>query len=375
MNKIIQRIVINKLLFSAVLSAILFTASPSGAQDMATYTPTSAWLVGPASLVETEGYSGQMPCVVANQFGNGFVLRLSGGGGQLLAMAIDFRQKAFKPHQKYEVEFSVPGAFFQSFVGAAYDESTLLFGLNKFPEFYKALQGAETLVISVNGASVGLNLVGLEDGFRRMDACYGPGKKTEQITQNQPDEEKSSPEKSSTKNPLITPKEALTPLPEDASDESETDTLAAKAKEVEEAARQLAESRPEKSAPEGQAMASRWTEPKVVRPNPSDVIVQKSAPAPANTSRTMLWRALKGANLQDVLGLWTEGVDVRLMWLADANFPVMRSMSFEGNFENALQMLLDQYSGQGDRPVGRIYREPGSQKQVLVIERDRAARP
>lgn len=348
---------------------------------MTTYTPTSAWLVGPASLVDTEGYSGQMPCVVANQFGNGFVLRLSGGGGQLLAMAIDFRQKAFTPHQKYEVEFSVPGAFFQSFVGAAYDESTLLFGLNKFPEFYKALQGAETLVISVNGASVGLNLVGLEDGFRRMDACYGPSQKREQVAQFQLDTEKFSPEKSSTKNPLITPKEALTPLPgensgsDEAAQPAETDALAAKAREVEEVARQLAASRPEKPAPDGQAMASRWTEPKVVRPNPSDVIVQKSAPAPANTSRTMLWRALKGANLQDVLGLWTEGVDVRLMWLADTNFPVMRSMSFEGNFENALQMLLDQYSGQGDRPVGRIYREPGSKKQVLVIERDRSARP
>jgi len=344
---------------------------------MATYTPTSAWLVGPASLVDTEGYSGQMPCVVANQFGNGFVLRLSGGGGQLLAMAIDFRQKAFTPHQKYEVEFSVPGAFFQSFVGAAYDESTLLFSLNKFPEFYKALQGAETLVISVNGASVGLNLVGLEDGFRRMDVCYGPSQNREQIVQDQPDTETTSPEKSSTKNPLITPKESLTPLPDEAVPDApaETDALAAKAREIEEVARQLAASQPEKPAPDGQAMASRWTEPKVVRPNPPDIIVQKSAPAPANASRTMLWRALKGANLQDVLGLWTEGVDVRLMWLADANFPVMRSMSFEGNFENAVQMLLDQYSAQGDRPVGRIYREPGSLKQVLVIERDRAARP
>ncbi|MGZ9108150.1 MAG: TcpQ domain-containing protein [Micavibrio sp.] len=346
---------------------------------MPTYTPTSAWLVGPASLGETEGYAGQMPCVVANQFGNGFVLRLSGGGGQLMAMAIDFRQKAFAARQKYEVEFSVPGVFFQSFAGSAYDETTLLFGLSKIPEFYKALQGAESLVITVGGASVGLNLVGLEDGFRRMDACYGPGQKEERISEFQQDREEPSSLKSSTQNPLITPKDGLTPLPEDEISEtppvapSEADSLIAKAKEAEDAARRLAASSPSKPAAEGQAMASSWTEPKVVRPNPSDIMVQKSAPPPASTSRNMRWRALKGANLQDVLGLWTSGVDVRLMWLADSNFPVMRSLSFEGNFESAVQSLLEQYSGQGDRPVGRIYREPGSQKLVLVIERDRTS--
>jgi hypothetical protein len=381
----LQRIEIKKVILSLVLIFSIIAAVPVRAQEetMPTYTPTSAWLVGPASLGETEGYAGRMPCVVANQFGNGFVLRLSGGGGQLMAMAVDFRQKAFTARQKYEVEFSVPGVFFQSFAGSAYDETTLLFGLSKIPEFYKALQGAESLVITVGGASVSLNLVGLDDGFRRMDACYGTGQREERIAEFQQDRKETSSLKSSTQNPLITPKGSLTPLPEDeisktppvAAAPSEADSLIliAKAKEAEDAARRLAASSPNKPAAEGKAMASSWTEPKVVRPNPSDIMVQKSAPQPASASRNMHWRALKGANLQDVLGLWTSGADVRLMWLADSNFPVMRSLSFEGNFESAVQSLLEQYSGQGDRPVGRIYREPGSQKLVLVIERDRTA--
>lgn len=381
-------------------------AAPAFAQDdtAAVYTPTSAWLVGPASLGDAAQAGGKMPCVVANQFGNGFVLRLSGGGGHLMAMAIDFKQKAFEPRRKYEAQFSVPGVFFQSLQGAAYDQQTLLFGLQKTPEFYEGLKSAEKLVITVAEASVALSLVGLEDGFQRMESCYAPsGIAPEQKSAGRADSV--APVKGSTQNPLIARNNALTPMPGEAEMVEAQATpqpsaieapdaqlsvnavlndvakapvpvrggsagfLIAKAQEAEEAAKRLSANSPNKPS-EGKAMAENWTKPDVVRPNGADIMAGGSQTAPAKSaSQNMRWRALKGANLQDVLRLWTDGAGVGLMWLADANFPVQRSLSMEGNFETAAQALLEQYEGQASRPVGRIYREPGSQALVLVVER------
>lgn len=392
-----------------VLSAFFISfciSAPSFAQDdtAAVYMPTSAWLVGPASLGDAAQAGGKMPCVVANQFGNGFVLRLSGGGGHLMAMAIDFKQKAFEPRRKYEVQFSVPGVFFQSLQGAAYDQQTLLFGLQKMPKFYESLKSAEKLVITVAEASVALNLTGLDDGFQRMEGCYAPGGVApEQKSANRPDS--AAPVKGSTQNPLIARNNALTPMPgeeamamaaqpvpERAPIEAPDAQLSvnavlndvakaaapvpggsagfliAKAQEAEEAAKRLSANSPNKPS-EGKAMAGNWTKPDVVRPNGADIMAGGSNAAPAkNANQNMRWRALKGANLQDVLRLWTDGAGVGLMWLADANFPVQRSLSMEGNFETAVQALLEQYDGQTSRPVGRIYREPGSQSLVLVVE-------
>lgn len=389
---------------SLLTAAFLFSAVPSFAQDdtAAVYTPTSAWLVGPASLGDSTQAGGKMPCVVANQFGNGFVLRLSGGGGQLMAMAIDFHQKAFEPRRKYEVSFSVPGVFFQSLQGAAYDQQTLLFGLQKIPEFYESLKTAEKLVITVAEASVALNLVGLEDGFQRMESCYAPGGVPAPQSANRADPA-AAPVKGSTQNPLIAKNTALTPMPGDEEFQPEPETprtpveapdpqlsvnavlndvalppvpvkggsagfLIDKAQEAEEAAKRLSANSPNKPS-EGQAMAQNWAKPDVVRPNGADIMAGGSNAAPAKSaSQNMRWRALKGANLQDVLRLWTDGAGVGLMWLAEADFPVQRSLSLEGNFETAVQTLLEQYEGQTSRPVGRVYREPGSQSLVLVIE-------
>jgi hypothetical protein len=123
-------------------------------------------------------------------------------------------------------------------------------------------------------------------------------------------------------------------------------------------------------------MAAGWTDPKVIRPNPSDIMVtpQNAAPVTKSVSRNMRWRALKGASLQDVLGLWAEGAGVRLIWLPVDSFAVQRSLSQEGPFEPALQALLEQFDGQATRPIGRMYREPGTNDMVLVVQQDSSGR-
>ena len=411
MKKTLQRVVFAKFLTIASFAALTLPAMAQDAApvmaEMAVYKPSGAWMVGPAGLGDIDGEAPKnLPCVAINKFGNGFTLRLSGGGGQLMAMAIDFHQKAFTPHRKYEIELSVPGVYFQSFAGAAYDQQTLLFGLYKYPDFYKALKGADQLVIKAAGASVGLDMKGLDDGLRRMEACFNPtGNQLENYKGNEAVAIKPASKKLTSGNPLIAKNSGLTPMPGDqaaalppvaaapAPDrELSVDAvlndpakqppanaaahLIAKANEAEEAARRLSAKSPNRPDPTGQQMASGWTDPKVIRPNPADVMVtpNNAAPVAKSITRNMRWRALKGASLQDVLGLWADGAGVRLIWLPVDSFAVQRSLSQEGPFEPAVQSLLEQFDGQAKRPVGRIYREPGSNNLVLVVQQDNGTR-
>jgi hypothetical protein len=387
--------------------AVLFIASNAMAEnatvpEATVYVPTSAWLVGPATLSVSDNPDSKIPCVVANQFSNGFVVRFSGGGDQLMAMAIDFRQKAFSAGQKYDVEFSMPGKYFQVLSGAAYDEGTLLFSLYKFPDFYKALQKANTLTIKAMGTTISINLVGLTDGIRRMNACYNPD-------QAQPLQKSAQGESSpqvSRQNPLIAEAaNGLTPMPgeEPASlqptgDQNRPDpeasvnavlqnggdvspaggsasTLIAKAKEAEQAAKDLSARNPIKESvqaakPESQKMASSWSNPKAIRPSAPDVLVQKpdTVQPVMNGTQEMRWRAVKGADLHDILSSWTAGSGVKLIWKPAQDFAVQRSISMSGDFATAVQLMLEEYNDQTVRPVGRLYHEPGTSQMVLVVE-------
>jgi hypothetical protein len=400
----------DRIVFAIILSFTLLALSPfnaDAAEDVAVYTPTSAWLVGPASLdTGSEAVSaGKMPCVVANQYSNGYVVRFSGGGDTLMAMAIDFRQKVFTPRKKYEVEFSVPGLFFQTMSGAAYDEGTLLFGLYKIPDFYKALQKAETLTIKAEGTTIALNMVGVRDGFRRMNDCYDPDKKAD----TQPVAAKPSPIDTTRQNPLLQgnmtpmPGEAALPPPpvpaavaqgngrpdpeasvnavlQNGGDVSpaggSASLLVAKAKEAQQAAERLSAASPANNGGaatknNGEPLTGAWSQAKTIkplRPNASEVMVQNGTPGAGTATQEQRWRAVKGGDLHDVLSSWAAGAGVKLMWLAQKDFMVQRSLSFSGTFQEAVSQLLEGYSGEKVRPVGRIYHEPGSTQLVLVIE-------
>jgi hypothetical protein len=380
-----------------IFTWIMCAAPLAQAQDEArVFAPTSAWLVGPASLAANIGnISSKIPCVVANQFSNGFVMRFSGGGGKLMALAIDFRQKAFTPPHRYDVEFSVPGQFFQIVNAAAYDEGTLIFNLQKLPDFYSAIKKAETVVVKVGGRSVTFALIGLDDGFERMETCYNPsihgpaplappiGPQPTPETVKMPTAKRESAKEKSIQNPLIAQDAGLTPMPDDqvpspagAALPPDTDeaamALMEKARQAEAAARDLAGRSPQKkqpAPPAGTAMAADWSSGKQMR-SPADIIVNNGDGG--QQSSEMHWRALKGANLRQVLDAWTRNTGVQFIWSADQDFAVQRSLSFQGTFDAAVKALLAEYDGQSSRPKGRIYQQPGTGKPVLVIELETA---
>src|SRR5687768_11841605 len=99
---------IKPILFLAVLAGAAF---PAKADENMLFAPTSAWLVGSASILPQEpGDTLKFPCVMINQFDNGFLVRLSGGDEKIMAMAIDFRQAAFTPDNSYAVKITIPPA-------------------------------------------------------------------------------------------------------------------------------------------------------------------------------------------------------------------------------------------------------------------------
>ncbi len=382
---------IRRIFFAFCAITCLAVSPPAIAQDEGAANvliPTSAWLVGPASIAASIGnIAAKIPCVVANQYNNGFVIRFSGGNNALMALAIDFKQKAFVPKQRYDIEVSVPGAFFQVVGGAAFDEGTLIFNLQKVDGLYKALQDGDEMALKLpSGSTVRFALIGLDDGFKRMETCYnptvqGPSRLGPPVAPNLPAQ--AAPAHQTRQNPLIVPDAQLTPLPGDAlpmepqnaaspaTTPAAVPDLLAKAQEAERIAQELVQNSPQKpksAAPQGQELATGWTETGQARQRESSDIMAKQPGQETYIRREMRWRALKGANLREVLTLWAQGSGTELIWLSPKDFAVQRSLSQQSTFEAAAQSLLEQFSEMRTRPVGRIYREPGTSKLVLVVE-------
>lgn len=336
-----------------VLITLFFVTFPARAE---TLLPTSAWLVGPATLGEGTG----KPCLAMNQFSNGYSLRLSGGSNTIMAMALEVRHALFTPRQKYDVRVMIPKRFDDVIRASAHDAATLLFGLQGHDDFYKQLSGAETLELSIDGAPLSLSLAGLDDGLRRMNACAGTvtAKAAPSPAQPQPRTALASQQ-----NPLIEP--------------STVAALEDKAQDVEAMMNTLMQDATSKAEPKQAAKptehveilnpAQTWSDPKITRTNPAGIMTGIVDVNGADKQNAKAWRALKGANLRDTLAQWTASAGMRLDWKTGDDFSILQSISFEGQFEQAVETLLLQYKTQTTRPIGQIYKGVAGQTPVLSI--------
>lgn len=147
------------------------------------FVPTSAWLVGPATILPVEQASFAMPCVMVNHFNNGYALRLSGGGGKIFAMAADFRQDVFEPGREYDIAISVPPDFKQTVAATAHNKGTVLVNLQKNEGLYEALRTGKTLSLSIGSGTFDFALLGVSDGLDRVEECYSPEGNTRKVTE------------------------------------------------------------------------------------------------------------------------------------------------------------------------------------------------
>ncbi len=385
------------------------------------FLPTSAWLVGPASLASPQD-GAKIPCVMANQYNNGFLFRFSGGGKKLLAMALDVRSQSFVIGQSYPVELAIGDGFDKILTAEAFDPATLLVNLQDQPDIYDSLSGTGTMRFDVGGNHWEFALLGTRDGLKRLEACYGApvvlDAQADQITA--PIREASAPEGTGDVDPsyrLALDEPPATPRPAPAPAGAPVPavgmhTLSNPVPALEKPKDQGgAQVYLKGQAPENSADAAKKEEggsggliDRLLKSAERGIGAERSAnrdglapqqnrdvaPPPRsfamdaseeteNLSRLAPpadggWQAAQGDDLRSILTQWSRRKDVVLTWRASDEFKVRNGIDQSGDYESAVRSILEQYNGQDERPVGRIYKDSASGKNVLVIDTDRSRR-
>lgn len=82
------------------------------------------------------------------------------------------------------------------------------------------------------------------------------------------------------------------------------------------------------------------------------------------------FHAVPGSGLKETLSLWSRDADADLIWMPENDFVVLGQIDMQaGEYENAVQALLDQYQGQSLRPVGALHTgDTTDGRPVLVIQ-------
>ena len=323
----------------ARLSICLFALSASHAaqaeEQKTLYIPTSGWMVGPASLAPSDGGT-HLPCVMMDQYDNGYTFRFSGGNKRILAAAIDFRQSVFTAGTHYPLTVDVPPSFSKKVDAAAYNEGILMITATDqqdAEDLYKALAEGKEIHLGLGTRSINFSLLGVQDGLRRVETCYNPDAPAQQKVWSA----------AAAANP---PKMEQPPAgPEIPAIDPEPEHVAAAA--------------PVKASPALSAVA-----PPPAKPADKVADTQPAASSEKN------WQATHGANLRDILDEWSRKQNVQLNWMATHSYPVKESINVSGSFEQAVQSLIAQYSDEKNHPVARFYVDTVQKKPALLISEE-----
>lgn len=381
------------LLLIVLLSMTLSVTRVHASENMNLFMPTSGWLVGPSQVISHE--NDKNPCIIMNQFNKGFLLRISGLEDKILAMALDFRQGVFNPNSKYDVKLEIMGTeFSKEVVANAFDKGTLLINTKNQDQLFQALSNGKALNLTIKNRTLSFLLIGLDEGLGRMNQCVNnkvtPAsshvKKSDMSGMNlssQNNMPQSQPSKKQLSNE--TKKNYASEIAQKFSNNDFTATmqndpelmneLLDKLNAIEPAAGYINSEISSSNASENnyQQAASEWKPPSKNNTlgKKKDIIVNSNEKQYSNKSKyqsVRKWRAMKGANLREVLHIWSEHAGVRLIWLAGADFSVQESMSYNGTFHQAIIHLFEQYIDARARPVGKIYDEPSSSGKALMVE-------
>ncbi|NQZ13338.1 MAG: TcpQ domain-containing protein [Alphaproteobacteria bacterium] len=260
------------------------------ALEMPSFTPTEGWGVTKTSLAQARGLQDvRLPCLMTTEFDNGFVVRLSGGGGSILAMAIDFRQSVFKKGHKYSAVVSMAGMTKQ-ISATAFAPNILLFNTRDWPGFYGAVAQGTDMVIDVEGNVMRFMMSDIEGGLKKLEHCFNPN-----AGQGAP-------------MPMGAPLTPMSPI-----------------------AGSPVEAMPPQS-PQSDSIPSLSRQPNL---NKNEF--QGSGPG-----KTQIWSASAGETLDVVLARWGAQAGVDVSWQAGAPIPVQNDLQFRGGFTQAVQTLMAQ---------------------------------
>ncbi len=326
----------------ARLSVCLFALSAGHAahadEQKTLYVPTSGWMVGPASLAPSDGGT-HLPCVMMDQYDNGYTFRFSGGNKRILAVAIDFRQSVFTAGTHYPLTLDVPPSFSKKVDAAAYNEGVLMITA-KDPQdagdLYKALADGKEIHIGLGPRTINFSLLGVQDGLRRVETCYNPDTPAQQKVW-------SAAEAAAEQQPKAEQPPAAPAIP---AIDPEPEHVAAAAAPV-------------KAAPASAAAATQPAKP-----------ADKAADAAPMENADKNWQATHGLSLKAVLDEWSRKQNVQLNWMAAHDYPIKETMNVSGSFEQAVQSLIAQFSDEKNHPVARFYVDTVQKKPALLISEE-----
>lgn len=163
-------------LLTLVLAVILPPAAAQARAGSPVFAPVAGWEVNAGQLSSVRGLKAmKLPCVLSAEYDNGFVVRFSGGDGQMMALAIDFRQDVFMQGRQYDAMISVDTGYVKQVKATAFTRSTLIFNLRPLPDFYNAAQKGGELELEVEGNVLRFSLGRIAASYPGLESCYADG--------------------------------------------------------------------------------------------------------------------------------------------------------------------------------------------------------
>lgn len=396
-----------KLLFFSLIS-FAGVSSMAQAQMMAPpnpqFMPTSGWSVEKTTFAQTQGLAGvRLPCMMAATYDNGYILRFSGNSGQMLAMAIDFRQDVFKQGRKYSANLGFnQGAGF-NVTATAFSESTLIFNLRPISGFYQQMMGATALALDVEGNIFTFGLGNTQEALARLESCFGgpiaPSMGPVDASLPAPDapamkdwNEKVSPQSASAPSALPTPPMASWSAKEGDDIRTTLQRWAAQAGvalrwQADRSGRVVSDINVSGSFAEAVQllMAQNVTAIGIdanmggmpMAPvSPATPIMQPPQPispisAPPASTQAARWSAPAGANLQLVLQKWSKDEGVDFVWQSHHHFILKQPVNTGNSYEAALQAVLTQFTSDNIRPAAQLNNDPQTGERILIVKSSR----
>ncbi|MEM7618237.1 MAG: TcpQ domain-containing protein [Pseudomonadota bacterium] len=263
-----------------ILTAPANVLAQSAAKGIPQFIPTAGWTVKPAVTGDTRQLSNiKLPCMMMVEYDNGYVMRLSGGNFNMMAMALDFRQDAFVQGRKYQGHLSIDGTDAGKVEATAFSKNALVINTRRLEKLYQKLQAGKNLTMDIEGNSFQFRLGGVAQALTRLEACYS-GKNMDMSVASLPQ-------------PMGAPQDILSATTEQIT----------------------------------------WSSPAA-----SDVSMPSSQPRRVKPGQ--IWRARAGDSLEATLTRWAEEAGVDIDWQADMPGHVMTDYAMATGFEEAVQTLI-----------------------------------
>lgn len=387
-------------------AALLIAGHPA----MAQLRPAGPWQVSPVSLegVAQARTGVKAPCIMATEFDNGFIMRLSGGGGEVMSLSIDFRQDVFTQGQTYPARLSVDQGAAHIIGGRAFGRDILIFGLREAAGLYNELQTGRVLTLEVAGSRVPFSLNSMRAGLEQLEQCYVPAgmQQTRPIptTPNTdvyvkreayPDFKQPSAQTmlkaeggagagvTPFERPAVTPIGKASARPSPQRFGATGDVWEARAGEdirsvltrwADKAGTDLVWQADQNGViAQDVSVRGRFEDAvaQVMADNAAALGIRSQFAQGGGASGAM--SAQRGEDLRAVIQRWSQQNNVTLDWRAGETFTVKQPISASGDFTSALEAALTQFDDERIRPVGQLNRDPASGRTSLIIEADRSS--